>query len=208
MDRVGGRESQTKIPSAEGIEHEGWFFAASVTPAWSCRPTQVQEAYMSTTDRLMRTTLEMAKPVLDKLGIVAAPLRGVYDARRVLTIERPPDEVEQFLADGSHTASTFGSGARPDGTGRGTADPFLWRLDSGRASATVRPSTDGGQGSEVVLDVHLDSVRRGDGVRYADNAGVIAIRALHRIKSHMETGEVATLAGNPAARPDPDPYGD
>lgn len=163
---------------------------------------------MTTTDRLMRSTLEMAKPVLDKLGIVAAPLRGAYDARRALTIERSPDEVEQFLADGSHTASIFGSNAHPDGAGGSTGDAFRWRLDSGRASATVRPATDGGQGSEVVVDVHLDSIRRGDGVRYADNAGVIAIRALHRIKSLMETGEVATLAGNPAARPDPDPYGD
>jgi hypothetical protein len=58
------------------------------------------------------------------------------------------------------------------------------------------------------MQVHLEKLTEGSRPRYADNAGVIAIRALHRAKSFLETGEVPSLRDNPAARSAPDPYGD
>jgi hypothetical protein len=161
---------------------------------------------MTMTDTLLRTAVEKAKPILDRFGILAAPARDLFDARRALTIDRPIEEVGAFLSDAARAAELFVTGEAAKvvaGTGDGTVE---WEMGTrGRASAHLRHGPGGS--TEVLMEVHLERPADGGRPRYADNAGVIAIRALHRAKSLIETGEAPSLAVNPAARSAPDPYG-
>jgi|SRR5579875_2004285 hypothetical protein len=165
---------------------------------------------MNTTDKLLRGVLGKAQPVLDRLGIVSAPVRDVFQARRALTFGRPAEEVERFLADASHARSIFATPAIPEpGPASAESATITWRLEGrGRAEARLRPVPLHDGETEVLLLVRLDELPAGTQSRYAGNAGVVASRALHRAKSLLETGEAPTLARNPAARPDPDPFGD
>ena len=166
---------------------------------------------MTMTDTLLRDAVGRARTVLDRvgLGILGAPVRDLIDARRSLTVERPPDLVRAYLGEQANAAELFvtGGAARAEaGPGAGAGD-LRWSLGSrGRAAARLREGPDGS--TEVTMEVHLEHPADGGRPRYADNAGVIAIRALHRAKSLMETGEAPSLAVNPAGRSTPDPYGD
>lgn len=154
---------------------------------------------MAATDRLLRAGMDAAKPVLNRFGILAAPARDALAARRVITIERPSEQVHQLLGDENVAATAFGAGTTAEGS------PLTWRLrDRGQATARVRPT---GEGTELVVEVHLRPLAEGR-PRYADNAGVIATRAAHRVKSLIETGEIPRLTNNPAGRDRPDPYGE
>jgi hypothetical protein len=162
---------------------------------------------MTLTDTLLRRGIETAKPLLDRFGILASPIRGLVDARRVLTVDRPMDSVRAVLLDPAQAPVIFGGPAAVEGEGAGGDRSVVFRLpDRGRASLEMRPGRNGG--TELVLDVHLDRVTDHGRPRYGQNAGVVALRVLHRVKSLVETGEVATLAHNPTTRPAPDPYGD
>lgn len=160
---------------------------------------------MTMTDTLVRTALDRAKPLLDRFGIIASPIRALLDARRALTIGRPVDAVRGVLGDPATARALFGRPAELDQHSSGDG-PFVWWLEGGQASAALSPGPEGT--TEVLMEVRLDKLTEGTRPRYADNAGVIAVRALHRAKSLIETGEIPTLAGNPAARAEPDPYGD
>ncbi len=164
---------------------------------------------MTMTDTLLRGAVGRARTVIDRagLGILGSPVRDLLDARRSLTVERPPDLVRAFLAEQANVADLFvtGQAARVD-AGAGSGD-LRWAIGSrGRAEARLREGPGGS--TEVTMEVHLERPADGGRPRYADNAGVIAIRALHRAKSLMETGEAPSLAVNPAGRSTPDPYGD
>jgi hypothetical protein len=153
---------------------------------------------------LLRTAVERAKPLLDRFGVLAAPIRDLAEARRTITVDRPPQEVGEFLRDGDRSPVVFARSAVLEDHQEDR--PVRWRLDGGWASADLRPGPAGA--SELVLVVGLDRLTDGGRPRYAQNAGVVALRALHRIKSLIETGEAPTLAANPAGRAEPDPYGD
>lgn len=161
---------------------------------------------MSTTDALMRAAVGRAKPLLDRFGILGSPLRDAVHARRALTVERPVDEVGAFLSERDRAAELFRTGGQVEVRAKGKY-AVEWTLGSrGSASARLREGPD--RSTEIVLEVELERLADGARPRYADNAGVIALRALHRAKSLIETGEAASLAANPAARPAADPYGD
>lgn len=161
---------------------------------------------MSVAHRLVGNGMHMARRLLDRFGVLAAPVRGLVEARRALTVERPEAEVRQLLLKADNAPKIFGNRTTLESTGAVGAR-IRWRLPGrGHAYATLRPGP--GSGTELLMEVHLEMVTSGGRPRYADNAGVLALRALHRVKSLVETGEIPTLAHNPTARPVPDPYGD
>lgn len=162
---------------------------------------------MSATGLLLRTGLHRAKPLLSKFGPLGAPVRDMFEARRVVTILRSPEEVHSLLADPGNTAAIFGEGAEGSPR-RHPGAPMRLTWDAGQrlhADAQLRPGRRGG--TEVSLDVKVLATSGGR-PRYAQSAGAIALRALHRAKSLAETGEMPSLSRNPAGRAVPSPYGD
>jgi hypothetical protein len=155
-------------------------------------------------DTILREALRRSQSVLGRFGVVAAPARDAYDARRVLTVDRPAEEVEKVLADPSRSEAMFGPGAALSGVGAARGQEFAL-VDGGRAVVELRPGPGGS--TEVVVEVHVESVTDGR-PRYGRTAAVVALRAAHRVRSLTECGEVASLASNPAGRDAPDPYGD
>ena len=145
--------------------------------------------------------------MLDRFGILGSPVRDLFYARRALTIGRPPEQVGAFLSDQRNSASLFISGEAVQVASGTPGSTVEWTMGSrGRATAHLRPGPQ--DSTEVLMEVRLETAADGGRPRYADNAGVIAVRALHRAKSLIETGEAPSLAVNPAARTSPDPYGD
>jgi hypothetical protein len=166
---------------------------------------------MAMTDRplnsVLERALERAQPLLDRFGILSSPVRDVLSGRRVITIKRPSQEVESYLGHGSNLERIFAGHAVSDAPFR--AGQGRWRLaEKGEAEIRLRPGREEQSETEVILEVRLCQLPGGVPRRYGDNAGVMAIRAAHRAKGLIETGEAATLANNPAGRSAPDPYGD
>lgn len=162
---------------------------------------------MTLTDTLVRKGIDTARPVLERFGIMASPLTEAIDARRSVTVGRDMEAVRRVLVELERAGTLFGAGAAPEDATPGGSGAVGWGLgDGGRASATLRPGPGGT--TELSVEVHLQKPTDGAHLRYAHNAGVIALRAAHRAKSLVETGEVATLAHNPTTRSAPDPYGD
>lgn len=159
------------------------------------------------TDSILRRGLQAAKPVLDRFGIVAGPLRNLLCARRLLTVDRSGEDVRRFLRDPGNATRLFGPTASLDERPRPGGPAIRWQLDGrGEATGVARPGPYGS--TEILVDVRMWRATSAGRPSYADNASVIALRAVHRAKSLLETGEVPVLVGNPTTRERPDPYGD
>ncbi len=127
-------------------------------------------------DAVLRKGVQTATALLDRFGILAAPARGLLDARRVITIDRDAEQVRALLVDAGRAAMLFGGSATLEGAGSADGSAIRWRLGTrGDASATVGRTREGR--TEVLLDVHLEKVTTGGRPRYVDNAGVVALRA-------------------------------
>lgn len=143
------------------------------------------------------------------LSRVRTPGDRSPDARRVLTIGRPLEEVRALFGDPERLGRVL---AEPY-----TADPTPWTAEVQHvADTSVRFTARSGQepplgasgtvrlqpapqdlGTEVVLELHLDAP--------ALAAGAAAHKALRRAKALAETGEIPSTTDNPSGRHEPRP---
>ncbi|WP_128254260.1 hypothetical protein [Falsirhodobacter deserti] len=164
--------------------------------------------------------------------LTGGPTADDPEVEQVILIERPAHDIRKLLRDPEMLARIGGFHAvvEPDGMDRvrwampslhGVIRPWTMRLDRDDEGSVIWRSEDGGALS--VLAFHLTDTGRGTAVRlharFDPPGGMLgraavsffgptvpkafAMKALHFLKSLALTGEVPTIHGQPAARPDP-----
>jgi hypothetical protein len=140
----------------------------------------------------MTARTEKTASVVLALGGIAAmsyAIRRRHDRAngplsRVITISRPPADLERLWRDTEVRATVLGE----------------WRTWTDRVSAQFREARPERWGSEMTLTLNAD----GFAGTMASAVPAVTNRALqkilHRFKALVETGEMPTLAKNPAGR--------
>jgi hypothetical protein len=103
---------------------------------------------------------------------------------RVITIGKPPDQVERAWRDPTIREAVF------------AAMPRL----AEHVALHGRPATPESWGTEVTISADPRSVAGGAGSIVPAVTRAVLLNLLHRFKALVETGEIPTLTNNPAGR--------
>jgi len=128
--------------------------------------------------------------VLGGLVVLSYAIRRQQNGRRsalpsrVITIGRSPDELQRLWRDRELRAAVFGS----------------WRDWMDRVSADIREARPRDWGSEMTLTVNPEGLRGAVAVALPTITDRALQKVLQRFQALVETGEMPTLATNPAGR--------